>query len=94
MDEPCYERSAQLLEAELGHELLALDPHQGLCFGFNEVAAEVWRLLERPRTASDLRAELLERFEVGGDQCGEELSDLLAELEAKGLIRRAIPSDG
>ena len=33
------------MEAELGEELVALDPQAGNCFGFNEVAAWVWRRL-------------------------------------------------
>jgi len=83
-----YERSAQLLEAELGQELLALDPQQGLCFGFNEVAAEVWRLLATPRSVGELQSDLLDRFEVGSEQCGAELQQLLDDLEARGLVRK------
>lgn len=88
MTDIVYERSAKLLEAELGQELLALDPQQGLCFGFNEVAAEVWRLLETPRSAGDLTDDLLERFDVEREQCLEELRELLDELEGQGLIRK------
>ena len=43
MNRERYERAAQLLEADLGDELMALDVEGGTCFGFNAVATGVWR---------------------------------------------------
>ena len=41
-----YKRKIDLMEAELGDELVALDPDAGECFGFNSIATSVWRMLE------------------------------------------------
>ena len=41
MEDTSYRRATQLLEAGIGDELVALDPDQGSCFGFNGVAAFV-----------------------------------------------------
>lgn len=82
-----YERAATLLEADFGNELVALDTNAGECFGFNEVATSVWRLLERPRSLQELRKDLLEEYDVGLEECTQDLIELLDDLIARGLIR-------
>jgi len=74
------------MEADVGDELVALDPDAGTCFGFNEVATWIWRRLAEPATFEQLRDELLEHYEVGADQCAGELKDLLHDLSDKGLV--------
>ena len=87
MSEPIYERATQLLEADLGDELVALDAEGGQCFGFNSVATEVWRQLVRPKNFAELRHMLLAEYEVSAEQCTEELQGLLNSLVEKGLVR-------
>jgi len=89
---PVYKRAAQLMEAELGEELVALDPQAGNCFGFNEVAAWVWRRLAEPASLDQLRDELLKEYDVSEEQCSSELQALLDSLVAKRLVATASPS--
>lgn len=88
-----YRRAVDLLEAEINDELVALDPARGSCFGLNNVAADVWRKLERPRSFDELRAELLDEYDVTESQCTEELEEFLGQMKAKGLIATG-PDDG
>ena len=81
-----YQRSVQLMEADLGDELVALDVARGQCFGFNSVANSVWKLLAEPRSFDDLRSRLMEEYDVGEQECSEELRTLLTDLTEKGLI--------
>jgi hypothetical protein len=84
-----YERAADLLEAELADEILALDPKEGACFGFNPVAASVWRRLERPASFDDLMRALLEEYDVSDEQCTRELEELIKVMIGHGLVRRS-----
>lgn len=93
MTKPRYERSVDLLEAELGDELVALSVEDGNCFGFNAVAASVWRALEQPRSFDELKAKLLSEYEVSPDQCASELEELLGDLVEKKLVRTQIRSE-
>ena len=86
MVEAIYKRATDLMEADLGDELVALDPNAGECFGFNSVATSVWRQLEEPKNFDQLRDALLDEFEVSPEQCAGELKDLLDDLTAKGLV--------
>jgi hypothetical protein len=87
MQQLVYERARDLMEAELGDELVALDPAGGECFGFNAVASTVWRLLECPSSLSFLKQSLLLEYDVDPAQCEAELNDLLADLVSRGLVR-------
>jgi hypothetical protein len=89
MPEPQYERSTQLLEADLGDELVALDAQGGNCFGFNSVATTIWRQLESPKSFAELHGALLAEYDVDGEQCRAELRELLDDLVQKGLVRQA-----
>jgi hypothetical protein len=88
MVQPIYERTVDLLSADIGDELVALDADAGHCYGFNSVAASVWRLLDEPRSFDDLKQALLDEFEVSEEQCTSDLHELLDDLVGKGLLRR------
>jgi coenzyme PQQ synthesis protein D (PqqD) len=79
-------RVRKLMEAELGDELVALDPSVGTCFGFNDVATDVWRRLSSPSSFEQLRDGLLAQYEVSEERCTNELRELLDQLVAKGLV--------
>ena len=91
MPHPVYERAVDLLEADLHGEMVALDPDAGQCFGFNAVATSVWRLLDRPMAEPEIRAGLLEEFDVDDATCRDQLSELLEDLSRRGLIRACPP---
>ena len=86
MSDPMIRRINNMVEAELGYEVVGLDVERGRCFGFNETAAWVWAQLEKPRRRSSLRDALVDRFEVQEAYCDDRLTDLLGDLEVKGLI--------
>ena len=82
-----FERAAELLEAEVGEDLLGLDVAAGSCFGFNSVAADVWRLLDAPRSFDELHAALLEAYDVPSAACAVDLRELLDVMVAQRLVR-------
>lgn len=90
-DDTTYRRTAEVLEAEIGDELVALDVKAGDCFGFNEVAKSVWRSLADPKSFAQLRNVLLAEYDVDVVQCTKELKELLDDLRAKGLISKIAP---
>ena len=81
-----YQRAKNLMEADVGDEIVALDVDGGTCFGFNDVASSVWRKLAEPTRFEMLRDGLLAEYDVPKDQCEEELRTLLADLVTKGLV--------
>jgi Coenzyme PQQ synthesis protein D (PqqD) len=86
---PLYARAKSLIEAEIGEGIVALDADGGECFGFNAVAASVWRLIEQPRSQDAIEAALIEEYDVAPEQCRAEVGELLTDLQSRGLVRRA-----
>jgi hypothetical protein len=86
MPQLIYQRAKQLMEAELGDELVALDPVGGECFGFNDVAATIWRLLDVPSTVAELTRSLTSAYAVDAAQCALEVDALLAQMVGRGLV--------
>ena len=87
MPETHYRRAVELMEAELDDELVALDADAGNCFGFNGPATLVWQELAEPRTASQLKAALMNRYEVDAATCERDLEELLGDLQQRGLVQ-------
>lgn len=88
MSSPIYRRAVKFYEADVGDELVALDPDAGLCLGFNDVATHVWRRLAEPATLEEIRDSLLADYEVTEEQCGAEVQELLDDMADKGLVER------
>ena len=70
----------------LGDDIVILDLKAGLYFSLNDVGALVWRLVQEPRSVRELRAAILEEFEVDPEVCDRDLRALLRELEDRKLV--------
>ncbi len=80
-------RCEDMLEAEVNEEIVALDVARGQCFGMNEVASEVWRMLAQPKSLDEICAALCANYEVDASTCRSEVQSLLSELQEEGLVK-------
>jgi Coenzyme PQQ synthesis protein D (PqqD) len=70
----------------LGDESAILNMKNSVYYGMNPVGTRVWRLLQQPRTVSELRDIILEEYEVDPTRCERDLLDLLADMQSEGLV--------
>ena len=82
-----YVRERELLEAELGDELVALDVEDGLCFSFNEVATAIWQRLAVPVDTTTLVDELTDIYDVTREECRADVVLALEILRKHRLVR-------
>jgi hypothetical protein len=85
-DDMLVSRQAGLLEAEVDGELIGLHIDNGTCYGFNPTATRIWALIEQPMTVGALIGQLASEYEVDADLCRADVTALLAELQADGLV--------
>jgi hypothetical protein len=78
--------SKQNVSCALGEEAAILDMRSGKYYGLDPVGAHVWTLLARPHSVRDLRAAILEEYEVAPEKCEIDLLTLLERLRIEGLI--------
>ena len=75
-----------LMEAPLERDLVGLNVDTGLCYGFNETAAAIWRQLAQPKTFDTLLNDLSLEFETTANGCREDVARLVRELTDAGLV--------
>lgn len=74
------------LSANLGDEAVIAGVTRGNYYGLNAVAAHVWELIQTPSRVDDLRDTIAAEYDVTPERCGADLLELLARLQAEGLI--------
>lgn len=79
--------TAEQVSSDLGGEVVILDLRAGAYFGLEAVGARVWELLQESRTFGEIVESLLSEYEVEPERCREDLSVLLNELRARGLVQ-------
>ncbi|MDB5707273.1 MAG: hypothetical protein JWN66_4389 [Sphingomonas bacterium] len=82
------ERKGDWLSARVGEEIMMMSPERGKYIGMNEVGARIWDMIETPKDAATLYAELQREFAVSPEECEAEVDAFLAEMEKHGAIHR------
>jgi hypothetical protein len=78
--------SSNAVSTAIPGETVILDPTSGRYFGLDGVGARVWELLQSPTTLRSMVAAITSEYDVESSTCERDLRELLAELDAKGLV--------
>lgn len=79
-------RSDHPLTSSVADELVMFDTEKGKYYGLNDIATEIWKILEEPLSVEELCETLTVEFEVSEEQCRSDLLTFLPKLLEKGLI--------
>lgn len=82
-----YQRTPETIFALVDKDVVALHVEHGKCFGMEKVSADIWEMLEQPASIDDLCRRLLDRYEVGADQCRSEVEQMIDQMVDEGLVR-------
>jgi hypothetical protein len=81
--------NADQLSSKLGDEVVILNLQSGVYYGLDPVGARVWELAQTNQTFSNICQAVVDEFEVEPQQCERDVSDLLREMQAQGLVQIA-----
>ena len=82
-------RRLDLMASDLSAtETVMMDINQGLYFGLEDVAKDIWDYLATPRTLADLYTYLEAAYAVDRPTLETDLQAFLAEMETRQLISR------
>lgn len=87
MHDSTIEISREVMFQEVGGETVLLDLESEQYFGLDKVGTRIWKLINDGATTHGLVERLLKEYEVERPQLERDVSDLLNELAAAGLIR-------
>ncbi len=74
------------VSADLSGEAAILNLKTSTYFGLNTVGASIWKLLQEPKTVSQIRDAIIQEYDVEPDRCEHDILELLHELSTHGLI--------
>jgi len=79
--------SPHATSCEMAGETVILDAISGQYFALNQVATAIWKILQTPCGVSSICAQLVAQYDVPMERCEAEVTGLLEQLAAQGLIK-------
>jgi hypothetical protein len=79
----------EVMSRQVGDELVILDLASGIYFGLDAVGTRIWQLLQEGKPLAEICDVMTGEYEVSTSQMQEDLLRLVAELQARGLVRDA-----
>ncbi len=86
-NETIVEKKPSILCTELDNEAVLLDLETKCYYGLNEVALEIWKLINGTRKINSISETICEQFEVTPEKAFSSVTKLLKEFENNGLVR-------
>ena len=71
---------------DLSGEAVILQLQDGIYYGLDLVGASVWKLIQTPKTITEVRDAIVEEYDVTPEQCEADLRALLAEMKEQRLV--------
>jgi hypothetical protein len=78
--------SASQVSSRIGDEVAILELDRGVYYGLNDTGSFLWNLMQKPVRVNEMRAALVEEFDVDADTAEQDLLRVLADLRDAGLI--------
>ncbi len=75
--------------AELDGEAVLLDIDSGIYFGLNAVGTDIWKVLRTGGSPEAIVRQLLAEYDVELAELQADVTEFLATLQARGLVREA-----
>jgi hypothetical protein len=85
-DDERFSQGPDVVSRVLDGEAVLLDLASGKYLGLNAVATRAWELFGAGKTLGEVRAALLDEFEVARDVLDRDLTELLKDMQSRGLI--------
>jgi hypothetical protein len=79
--------SKNVFAQEIDDETIILDSTTQEYFSLNEIGKVIWSLLEEKNNLEEIKAEMLDMYEVPEEQIEKDLLNFIQALEQKGLIK-------
>lgn len=82
-----FVRRTDLVETEIDGEVVMMSLERGNCYGLDNSAAHIWKLLAAPISVAKLCEALIREYEVEPEHCQAEVLAFLEQLREENLIQ-------
>jgi len=84
--ETVVSKNPTILCTELDDEAVLLDLDTKCYYGLNEIALEIWKLIDGERKINSIAEDICGKFDVTPDKALISINRLVKELEENGLV--------
>ena len=89
-----YAKSGDIVTRSIADETILVPVRQSAedldsIYSINEVAATIWDLMDGKRTLGEIKALLMEKFDVAPEELERDMAEFVEQLKAEKLIRSA-----
>lgn len=81
-----YQRNSETISGRLHDELVMMDIQKGKYFSLNQVATQIWDLLEKPTSLDEICNTLMAEYDIKAEQCISNVQSYLNEMQKLGLV--------
>jgi hypothetical protein len=74
------------LSSTLGDETVMMNLDSGDYLGLNNVASDIWNLLEEPISVETLYSQIMNMYNVSENQCKAEVNDFLKKVSEQNML--------
>lgn len=85
-DTAIISQATSLVAAEMDGEIVMLSIDNGKYYGMDAVGSKIWNLVNEPLSFSDLIGILINEYDVGVEQCKNDILNFLQYLDKENLI--------
>jgi hypothetical protein len=78
--------TTELLCCDLSEGAVILDLRSGVYYSLDPVGTYIWKLIQEPRTVSEIMAAVLDEYDVDERSCEQDLERLFGEMRERNLI--------
>ncbi len=82
---------ADIISTSLDDEVVVMSIDHGNYYSMDTTGSYIWQLMETPLKIDTLCTQILQHFDVSGEQCENDLLAFVHELEKEGLISVTSP---
>jgi len=79
-------RCNDLVDSQIDGETVMLDIESGKYFGLDQIATEIWSLLETPTSIACICKQLERDYKVSSEHCERDVLSFIREMKSKGLL--------
>ena len=79
-------KNAEIVTADMDGEIVMMRIETGKYYNLGKMGSVIWAMLETPISLETLIEKLLEKFDVGCEQCEKEVLSFLCETYKEGLV--------
>jgi hypothetical protein len=81
--------SKDQVASDMEGETTILNLKSGVYFGLDSIGAQIWQLIQEPKTLAQIRDVLKAEYDVAPAQLEADIRELLEQLAEQGLVENA-----